>query len=141
MMICGNEMTQGCITVLIAQNSNISHFFSVLNASPFFYFLQFLLKPIFSHHFHHIYVFIKNHLRHHSYLIWLQPSCVFHLYNFFLLLSTFLQLIPPTWLVFVKDSVLYCLRTRQRAPKVRGTSALARVRFAESKPIHFGSQW
>ena len=41
-------------------------------------------------------------------------------------------------LVFVKDSVLYGLRIRQRArsasraPKVRGTSALARVRFKPS---------
>ena len=39
-----------------------------------------------------------------------------------------------------QDSVLRCLRTRQRprsasrAPKARGTSASARVRFAESKP-------
>ena len=45
-------------------------------------------------------------------------------------------------LVFVKDSVLYCLRTRQRArsasrvPKAWGMSALAQVRFAEGKPTH-----
>ena len=39
--------------------------------------------------------------------------------------------------VFVKDSVLFCLWTKQRA---RGMSASARVRFAKGKPIHFGSQ-
>ena len=39
--------------------------------------------------------------------------------------------------VFVKDSVLYCLRTRQRAPKARGPSALALVRFADMYSLWF----
>ena len=42
-------------------------------------------------------------------------------------------------IVLAKDSVLYCFQTRQRArsaswASARGTSALARVRFAKGKP-------